>query len=85
MIHQIKKTPHPIDVHVGKMICDLRRYKRLSQSEIATRIGVSYQQLHKYEKAKDRISASKIFLLAKALDVSVDFFFQGMESKNVSS
>jgi transcriptional regulator with XRE-family HTH domain len=56
----------------------------LPMTEVAKNLGVSWQQLGKYEQAKDRISASVLYLVASALDVPVDFFFAELQSDETS-
>ena len=67
--------PHPIDVHVGKRIRHFRHLRGMSQTTLAEQIGVGSQQLHRYETADNRLSASKLQLAAKALDVSIKDLF----------
>jgi transcriptional regulator with XRE-family HTH domain len=64
-----------IDVRIGAKIRLQRQLAGLSQSRLSADIGVSYQQLQKYEKGADRISASKLELVARSLGVSVSTFF----------
>ena len=70
---------HPIDQEVGKRI----RYRRwglgVSQHELANQVGVRLQQIQKYETGKNRVSASRLFLISKALSVPVEFFFDDIE------
>lgn len=70
---------HHIDVHVGRRLVLIRKAKRISQAEIADAGGVSFQQVQKYEKGANRISASKLYTFAKILDVPISAFFEGME------
>ena len=69
----------PVDVHVGKLIRARRRARGMSQQELAKAIGVSFQQVQKYERGANRVSASKLFSVAKALDLRVASFFDGLE------
>ena len=62
--------------NIGEQITSLRKAKNMSQSELSRLIGVSYQQLQKYEKGINRISASKLYLTSEALDVEVNKFFE---------
>lgn len=59
---------HKIDILVGENIRGIRQMQGLSQEELAVKVGISYQQLQKYEKAENRISASRLFDVAQALD-----------------
>lgn len=78
-----KKTdaPHPIDVKVGKQIRTLRLMRGLSQAEVAEKLGISFQQLQKYETGFNRISASRLFELAEVLDYSMSRFFETVDTR----
>lgn len=65
---------------IGKHITNLRKSQKMSQSELSNLIGVSYQQLQKYEKGINRISASKLHVTALALQVDVNKFFENIPS-----
>jgi transcriptional regulator with XRE-family HTH domain len=67
-----------IDVHVGERIRQRRAVLDLSLDVVASRIGVSPQQLQKYEAADNRITAGRLFTCAIALDVPISFFFDGL-------
>lgn len=67
-----------IDKHVGKRIKERRRELDISQQEIGEILGVSYQQLQKYESGHNRISAGRLFLLAYLLKVDITYFYQGL-------
>ena len=62
--------------NIGKQITAIRKAKNMSQSELSRLIGVSYQQLQKYEKGINRISASKLYLTSTALNVDINMFFK---------
>jgi len=68
--------PHPVDVHVGKRIRQRRRALGMTQSQLAERLNVKFQQVQKYETGANRVSASRLWLIARALDVTVSYFFQ---------
>jgi transcriptional regulator with XRE-family HTH domain len=79
------KTVHrsdAVDKHVGHRV-HLRRKQELNISlgALAERIGVTYQQVQKYESGENRISSSRLVALSKALDVSILFFFQGLNDQ----
>lgn len=67
-----------VDKHVGQRIRDRRRTLDVSQQEIGEILGISYQQLQKYESGQNRISAGRLFMLAHILKVDVGFFYQGL-------
>lgn len=69
---------HPIDVHVGRRLKARRRLLGLTQERLAKAVDIRFQQIQKYESGVNRISASRLWTLAKALDVSVAYFFDGM-------
>lgn len=69
------KRPQPLDIEVGRLI-RLRRFSlKLSQTDLADRIGVTFQQVQKYEKGVNRIGASRLQQIATALEVPVSYFF----------
>lgn len=70
--------PDPIDIHVGQRIRVRRIQKELSQSAVAERMGVSFQQVQKFENAQNRVSAARIYKIARILDVPVEYFFEGI-------
>ena len=72
------------DRHIAGKMRERRVMLGLTQQQLAELIGVSYQQAHKYETGINRISAGRLFQLAKALDVEVGYFFSDMEAKPVS-
>ncbi|MDH5748093.1 MAG: helix-turn-helix domain-containing protein [Rhodospirillales bacterium] len=82
---KIKEKPHgppdPIDIHVGSRVRAQRIGHRLSQSKLGEAIGVTFQQIQKYEKGSNRIGASNLYKIAKTLGVDVSFFFDGFEAK----
>ena len=69
---------HPVDRHVGQVARARRRALQLSQSAVAERLGVSFQQLQKYERGTNRISASMLHGLSLVLDMAVARFFDGL-------
>lgn len=69
-----------IDKSIGNKIYSLRLAKGLSRQQLSKVIGVTHQQLQKYEKGSNRVSASKLALIAKALDQRIPYFYEGFES-----
>src|SRR3954468_5904980 len=67
-----------IDRHVGARLHARRIALGLTQQELAARIGIAYQQAHKYEKGANRISAGRLHALARALGVDVGYFYEGL-------
>lgn len=74
-----KKSPHPVDVHVGQGVRSRRMLRGMTQSVLAEQIGLTFQQLQKYESGANRISASRLWEIAQILDVPVASFFDGIE------
>ena len=70
--------PHPVDVHVGKRIRHRRLLAGMTQNQLAKPVGIRFQQLQKYETGANRISASRLWDVAEALDVDISFFFEGL-------
>lgn len=68
-------TPAEIDRVVGQNIRDIRRARKRSQADLAEFLGISFQQVQKYESGRNRVSASSLFLISGWLDVHLDAFF----------
>lgn len=68
---------HPIDAHIGQRIRQRRWMTKLSQMAVAERLGITFQQLQKYEVGANRVSASRLWEIAQVLEVPVAFFFEG--------
>ena len=75
-----EKQPNPIDVHVGKRIRLKRKMDGLSQEKMADRLGITFQQVQKYEKATNRIGASRLWEISDILDVPVAYFYEGLRT-----
>ncbi|MGI3211285.1 helix-turn-helix domain-containing protein [Roseovarius tibetensis] len=72
---------HPVDVHVGKRIRHRRWLVGMTQQQLAAAVGIKFQQIQKYETGANRVSASRLWDIASALDVQVSFFFDGLCDK----
>ncbi|ETA52215.2 Cro/Cl family transcriptional regulator [Rhodobacteraceae bacterium PD-2] len=70
----------PVDVHVGKRIRHRRWLVGMTQQQLAERVGIKFQQIQKYETGANRVSASRLWDIADALEVPVSFFFEGIEN-----
>lgn len=70
---------HPVDVHVGKRVRHRRWLIGMTQQQLAEQVGIKFQQIQKYETGANRVSASRLWDIADALDVPVSFFFEGLE------
>lgn len=67
-----------VDVHIGGRIRARRKAIGVSQEQLATRLGIAFQQVQKYEHGANRVSASKLYDVAKVLDVPIAYFFEGL-------
>ncbi len=69
---------HPVDVHVGKRIRHRRWMVGMTQQQLAEKVGIKFQQIQKYETGTNRVSASRLWNIAAAMNVEVSFFFEGL-------
>ncbi len=67
--------PHPVDIHVGKRLRQRRTLLGMSQEAIGNAIGVTFQQIQKYERGINRMGASRLFDFSRALSIPVSYFF----------
>jgi transcriptional regulator with XRE-family HTH domain len=74
------KKSNPVDAHVGSRVRLRRMLVGLSQEKLGERMGLTFQQIQKYEKGVNRIGASRLFQLSQILEVPVQFFFEGAPS-----
>ena len=70
------KKPNPVDQHVGSRVRLRRMLLGMSQEQLGQSIGITFQQVQKYEKGVNRIGASRLFQISEILDVPVQFFFE---------
>ncbi|RYH01852.1 XRE family transcriptional regulator [Salipiger sp. IMCC34102] len=70
---------HEVDVHVGKRIRHRRWMLGMTQQNLAEAVGIKFQQIQKYETGMNRVSASRLWDIAVAMNVEVSFFFEGIE------
>ena len=75
---------HVVDVHVGKRIRQRRWLVGMTQQKLAEAVGIKFQQIQKYETGANRVSASRLWDIADALDVDVAFFFEGLKDEQAS-
>jgi len=75
-----KGFPNPIDVHVGSRIRLRRTLLGISQSALAEAVGLTFQQVQKYEQGTNRVSSSRLVDVASALDVTIPYFFDEMSA-----
>jgi len=74
----LERSAEEIDIHLGKRLRTRRRLLWMTQSEVASAVGVGFRQIHKYECGVSTISAARLWLLAEALGVTVEYFFSGL-------
>jgi transcriptional regulator with XRE-family HTH domain len=80
-----KKSAHPIDRHVGARVRMRRTIVSMSQGKLADKLGITFQQVQKYEKGTNRIGAGRLQRIAEVLDVPVSFFFEGAPGSTTHS
>ena len=78
------RRPNPIDVHVGSRVRFRRMLLGMSQEKLGEKLGLTFQQIQKYEKGINRIGASRLFDLAQVLGVPVQFFYEEAPSGDPS-
>jgi len=74
----VTKSPNPVDIHVGSRIRLRRMMISMSQEKLGERLGLTFQQVQKYEKGANRVGASRLYAISKILEVPVEFFFADM-------
>ena len=77
---EMKDTAQRVDDHVGLRLRQRRQELNLSQTAVADRLGVTFQQVQKYERGMNRISASRLHDLCEILSVPVEYFFEGLDT-----
>jgi transcriptional regulator with XRE-family HTH domain len=80
-----QRAVNAIDQHIGERLRARRLEIGMSQEHLAERLGVTFQQVQKYEKGVNRVAASRLFDVAGALDVEIDYFFSGLTRRSQSS
>jgi transcriptional regulator with XRE-family HTH domain len=78
------RAPNPIDRHVGLRIRMRRKELGISQEKLAESIGLTFQQVQKYERAANRVSASKLWEMAQALNTNIAYFYEGLGEESSS-
>ena len=78
-------TPHPVDVHVGRQLRLRRTLLGMSQEKLGEAIGLTFQQVQKYERGANRIGSSRLYDLTRVLDVPVEYFFGDMPAEVAAS
>jgi transcriptional regulator with XRE-family HTH domain len=80
---ETERSPNPIDIHVGSRVRLRRLLLGMSQEKLGDELGVTFQQVQKYERGANRIGASRLYRVSKVLQVPVGFFFEGLEGAPV--
>ena len=73
---------HPVDVHVGKRVRHRRWMVGMTQQQLGEAVGIKFQQIQKYETGMNRVSASRLWDIAKVMDVPISFFFEGLDEES---
>ena len=77
--------PHPVDRYVGRRVAERRISMGFNQSDLGRALGLTFQQVQKYEKGANRISSSKLWDISQFLDVDVSYFFEGLSESTRSA
>lgn len=76
--------PHPVDRHVGRRVCEKRLALGYNQSDLGRALGLTFQQIQKYEKGTNRVSASKLWDIARFFKVDIGYFFDGLTGSSAA-
>jgi transcriptional regulator with XRE-family HTH domain len=82
---EVKKKPNPIDIHVGSRIRLRRTMLGMSQEKLGEALGITFQQIQKYEKGTNRVGASRLQNISNILNVPVAFFFEDAPGENANT
>jgi transcriptional regulator with XRE-family HTH domain len=77
-LEEPERGPNPVDRHVGLRLRKRRQEVGISQERLAESIGLTFQQVQKYERAANRVSASKLWEMSRALSTSIGYFYDGL-------
>lgn len=72
------RSANPVDVHVGTRLRIRRQVLKMSQEKLGDKLGVTFQQVQKYERGSNRVGASRLWKISQVLDVPVNYFFEGL-------
>jgi len=76
------RSPNPIDIHVGTRIRLQRQVMKMSQEKLGDQLGVTFQQVQKYERGANRVGASRLWKMSQVMGVPVGYFFAGLDREN---
>lgn len=74
-----EKSSSDLSRHMGKRLRELRSMKRITQTQLGEKLGVSFQQIQKYEKGNNHLNCDRLLAVAKILDVRINYFFEGYQ------
>lgn len=77
-------TSHPVDIHAGARLRDRRKLLGISQEQLADTVGLTFQQIQKYERGANRMGASRLYQFADVLEVPVTYFFEDLPAAVVA-
>lgn len=77
-------SPNPVDVHVGKRIRLRRQILHLTQTQLAAMLGLTFQQIQKYENGDNRVSASRLWDISQVLQTTTDFYFEDIDASTAA-
>jgi transcriptional regulator with XRE-family HTH domain len=80
-----KRDPNFVDAHVGNRVRLRRQLIGMSQEKLGELLGITFQQVQKYEKGSNRVSASRLHMMSKVLNVPIQFFFEGLQEPDDQS
>jgi transcriptional regulator with XRE-family HTH domain len=78
-------APHFVDAHIGSHIHMRRKFLNMSQETLAKGIGLTFQQIQKYERGTNRVSASTLFYIARFLKMPISYFYEGLGSDETTT
>ncbi|MEM7568702.1 MAG: helix-turn-helix transcriptional regulator [Pseudomonadota bacterium] len=77
------ENPDPVDIHVGQQVRKRRNALSMSQEKLGKALGLTFQQVQKYERGMNRIGSSRLYHLSQILDVDIPYFFDGFEEEDM--
>ena len=80
-----KGSPDKVDVHVGQRLRVRRSLLGMSQEKLAEAVGITFQQIQKYERGTNRVSAGRLFQFSRILDIPVSYFYEQLAASDVSN
>lgn len=73
------RSPNPVDIHVGTRVRLRRQILKMSQEKLGDQLGVTFQQVQKYERGTNRVGASRLWKMSQVMEVPVSFFYDGLK------